>query len=93
MKATIDDQVDLVRDVNFDDALDVGSIRYRLHPLDVGWQLKGSGTPVVIDESEPSLRVSYADRNGERRVMEGPRAAVTARLEKLGYEIVDESAT
>ena len=73
-------------DVHFDDASDVGSIRYRLHPLDVGFDLRELDTAVSIGD-EPELRVSYPDEDGERRVMCGPRDVVLARLEELGFRI------
>lgn len=82
---------DGVRDVDFDAAEDVSSIEVRLHPLDVGYEVKRSGMVVRIDET-PTLRVSYAARNGDRRVMEGPLDAVVGRLRKLGYKILVGSA-
>ena len=72
-------------DMPFALATDVTSIRYRLHPLDVGFDLRRKEMPVVIDDDP--LRVSYADRHGDRRVMSGPRAAIVARLEELGYRV------
>lgn len=75
-----------VHDVAFEDATDVYDIRYRLHALDVGFELKGSGTAAAI-EKEPTLRVSYADRDGQRRVMEGPFESVVRRLRRLGYSV------
>lgn len=74
-----------ITDQPFEDAADVGSIRYRLHPLDVGFELRGSGTAIKIAPNDVVLRVSYADASGERRVMRGPREAVLYRLRRLGY--------
>lgn len=76
-----------ISDIAFEDAHDVGSIRYRLHPIDVGWDLRGEGVAVAVDASDDPLRVSYADRSGERRVMAGSQRAVVARLRRLGYSV------
>jgi hypothetical protein len=73
-------------DVSFDDATDVQAIRYRLHPGDVGFDLRAQRTPIVV-EREESLRCSYPDEHGERRVMAGPFAAVVARLRALGFDV------
>lgn len=80
--------MDDVTDVSFDDASDVGSIQYRLHPIDVGWDLRETGHVIQIDDA-PMLRVSYPDAAGERRVMSGTRAEVVARLRALGFEVVN----
>lgn len=74
-------------DLPFDDATDVGSIRHRLHPLDVGFDLRSEGTAVAVGD-EPVLRVSYPSAKGERYVVEGPREEVLARLRKLGFTFV-----
>ncbi len=76
----------LTEDVAFDDAADVRSIIYRLHPLDVGFDLRSKRTVVQIDPGDP-IRVSYPDERGARRVMAGPRGAVIARLRSLGFEV------
>jgi hypothetical protein len=70
----------------FENATDVTSIRYRLHPLDVGFDLRRAGHVVEIGD-EPQLRVSYPAEDGERRVIDGPRQLVVARLRKLGFTI------
>ena len=72
-------------DVAFDDASDTNEIRYRLHPLDVGFDLRAQDIPAVIDASDEPIRVSYAARNGERRVIEGPQVDVLQRLRAQGY--------
>lgn len=74
-------------DQPFDRATDVTSIAVRLHPLDVGFDLRAECITTVVDCTGPSLRVSYADRRGERRVMSGPRRAVIQRLRDLGYSV------
>lgn len=79
-------QVPLVSDVPFEEAADVGSIVYRLHPSDVGFSLRGEGIPVQIGP-EDSLCVSYADEHGDRRVISGPRVLVLRRLRAVGYRI------
>jgi hypothetical protein len=78
-----------VSDVPFELALEVTSIRYRLHPLDVGFDLRESSARIVIGR-EPRLRVSYPARDGSRRVLEGPREAVLRRLRRLGFRFRTE---
>ena len=77
-----------VTDEAFDAAGDVGSIRYRLHPLDVGFDLRAQGMPIAIDAADDPIRVSYPDADRERRVMSGPQVDVLARLRKLGFRFV-----
>lgn len=77
-------QAPLVSDVPFEEAADVGSIVYRLHPIDVGFSLRAEQIPVQIGPEDP-LRVSYADDRGDRRVISGPRALVLRRLRAVGY--------
>lgn len=73
-------------DVAFDASARVGEIRYRLHPLDVGFDLRGERIATEVDVSAPTIRVSYARRrDGERRVIEGPTATVLALLRREGY--------
>jgi hypothetical protein len=74
----------MLTDMPFSVARDVISIRYRLHPLDVGFDLRSAGVAVEIGE-EPVLRVSYPSAKGERYVVEGPREEVLARLRKFGF--------
>lgn len=73
-----------VTDITFDDAIDVTSIQYRLHPLDVGFDPREDDMAIAIGD-EPTLRVSYPDEQGERRVIEGPRTLVLRRLRRLGF--------
>lgn len=80
-----------VTDEAFDAAGDVGSIRYRLHPLDVGFDLRTQDMPVAIDAADDPIRVSYPAADHERRVMAGPQSAVLARLRKLGFRFVVQS--
>lgn len=82
----------LVLDVPFEDAQDVTSICLRLHPLDVGFDLRGERMPVDVS-ADPSLelRVSYADREGACRVMSGPRTKVLRRLRLLGYVVREDN--
>lgn len=77
---------DLVRDVPFEEASDVTAIPCRLHPLDVGFDLRAEGVAIALPAGEV-LRVSYADEGGERRVMSGPREAIRRRLQRLGYRL------
>jgi hypothetical protein len=75
-----------ITDTSFDDATDVGGIRYRLHPLDVGFDLRGhGGMAVEVAAEEDPIRISYADAAGERRVINGLQAEVLPRLRRLGY--------
>lgn len=75
-----------VEDILFDAATDVGSLRYRLHPIDVGWSIKAEDVTVKIHQTD-QLRVSYEASNGDRRVISGPLLAVVSRLRKAGYVI------
>jgi hypothetical protein len=75
----------LTEDVLFESALDTHAIRYRLHPLDVGFDLRVQRMLVQIDPADTNLRVSYPGKDGERRVMAGPRADVLKRLRSLGF--------
>jgi len=77
----------MLTDLPFDDAPEVTSIRYRLHPLDVGFDLRSAGVAVEIGE-ELTLRVSYPSAKGERYVVEGPREEVLTRLRKLGFTFI-----
>jgi hypothetical protein len=76
-----------INDVAFDDADDVCSIRYRLHPIDVGFDLREIGHVVDLGEDDP-LRVSYPNEEGHRRVLWSPRAAVAERLRALGFKVL-----
>lgn len=71
-------------DQPFAQARDVASIRYRLHPLDVGFDLRRRRVAVALS-AEPELRVSYPARDGSRRVLSGPRAHVLQALRGLGF--------
>lgn len=79
----------MVRDIPFESASDVTAITNRLHPLDVGFDLRGEGVVAQIDcdADESELRVSYATRSGERRVVSGPRREVIAHLRSAGYSV------
>ena len=81
----------MITDESFDDTSDVGSIRYRLHPIDVGFDLREDGLAISIASSDDPIRVSYPDRDGDRRVMAGPQGAVLERLRKLGFSFVVET--
>lgn len=76
----------MLADVPFEAAHDVAGIGLRLHPLDVGFDLRTGGAQIVIDDS-PTLRASYATRSGERRVVEGSRADVIHHLRAHGYTV------
>lgn len=77
-------------DIAFEDARDVSSISYRLHPLDVGFSLVTERMPVsILDSGDPELRASYAAKDGSRRVLSGPRKDVIARLRAVGYVITE----
>lgn len=77
-----------VVDRDFDSVENVYSIRYRLHPLDVGFDLRAHKMAVAIAHADDPLRVSYPARDGGRRVMEGPRAAVLRRLRARGFRFI-----
>lgn len=75
-----------IADIPFDEAGDVRSIRYRLAPIDVGFDLRAERVPVAI-EREDHVRASYAAADGERRVVSGPLELVVQRLRAAGYII------
>lgn len=56
-----------------------------LLPLDVGFDLKLTPTPVVLTHAE--LAVKYLDAAGRPAVASGPRAQVVVALEAAGYVI------
>ena len=74
-------------DVPFESAENVGEITYRLHPIDVGFDLR-RGMQVQVAMA-PVLRVSYAREDDERRVAEGPFDEVVALLHRNGYRIIE----
>lgn len=76
-------------DVPFDVVESPWDIQWRLHPLDVGFDLRTTGTMVTITR-EPTLSVSYPNETGDRRVMKGPFDAVVRRLRSLGFSIVED---
>lgn len=78
---------DTLIDIPFDDAADVGDIRYRLAALDVGFSLLETRTPIAVSRSADPIRVSYDGRDG-RRVMSGPQADVLRALRGRGYRFV-----
>ncbi len=78
-------------DVPFDEARNVTSIHYRLAPIDVGFDVRGEGVEVELG-GEAAIRVSYATRSGDRRVVEGPRHRVVAHLRAHGYAIAEEGS-
>lgn len=76
----------VVIDVEFDAAEKVREIRYRLAPIDVGFDLRDVGCKVAVDPADDPIRVSYPARDGSVRVMAGPQARVLERLRALGFE-------
>ncbi|MDL1863275.1 hypothetical protein FBR04_19930 [Betaproteobacteria bacterium PRO7] len=78
----------MTRDIPFDAAQDVRAIAYRLAPIDVGFDLRGEGIPVQVRAIDDPIRVSYADAQGQRRVIEGPQRDVLRALEAQGYRFV-----
>jgi hypothetical protein len=75
-----------VTDVSYDEWVgDAYDIRYRLHPIDVGCDLREDGVAVAIDAADTTLRVSYPGTDGERRVLEGPQRDVLRRLRARGF--------
>lgn len=71
----------------FEAAPDVRSIGLRLHPLDVGWDVRGEGVVVVVPLGAEPLRVSCADEDGARVVLSGPASEVREALRSLGYVV------
>lgn len=77
-----------MRDIPFAAAADIGSIQNRIHPLDVGFDLRVQGLAAeIVCEAGAELRVSYADRLGDRRVVAGDRREVIAHLRSVGYAV------
>lgn len=74
-------------DVRFEDATNTVGIGLRLHPLDVGFDLRAEGVEAAVPEGA-ELRASYARRNGDRYVMSGLREAVIKALRRQGYKLV-----
>ena len=73
-------------DIPFSDARDVTSIRYRLAPIDVGFDLR-EGVRLEVARAE-TMRASYATRAGDVRVIEGPQSEVLRRLRGHGYRFL-----
>ncbi len=79
----------MITDIPFESGRDVESIKYRLAPLDVGFDLRVQGVAVEIDPADDPIRVSYSTAQGiagERRIAEGPRVEVLKRLRQAGYK-------
>ena len=72
-------------DVPFETAENVLNISLRLHPIDVGFDLRVQQMAINVGAEDP-LRVSYPAEDGSRRVIEGPRSEVLDQLEDLGFE-------
>lgn len=87
MKHIIPPMADVL-DVPYEEASNVASIRYRLHPLDTGRNLRAEGAIIPIDPASDPIRISYAALTGERRVISGPREAVLSRLRAVGYQFL-----
>jgi len=68
----------------FDKADDVDTIPYRLHPIDVGFDLRIHNTSVAVSADDDPLRVSYP-KAGERYVVSGPQSEVIEYLRGLGF--------
>lgn len=78
-------------DVPFDETravlgISAAAIPLRLHPIDVGFDLRDHDMAVGMSDATDPLLVSYPDERGERRVMQGPREAVLSRLRELGFK-------
>jgi hypothetical protein len=69
----------------FVDDSDSQDIRYRLHPIDVGFDLRAQDCMIAIDPSDDPIRVSFPGIHGERRILEGAQAEVLRALEGLGF--------
>lgn len=85
------DATTTIVDIPFDEASDVTSIELRLHPIDVGFDLRSDDIEIEVPASAETLRVSYPARDGSRRVMSGPRAEVLRRLGLLGFRFIDRA--
>lgn len=76
-----------IRITPFDEADSVYEIQFRLHPIDVGLNLKSTGMVIDTSEAPDPLRASCADRRGVRVVLEGPREEVLKKLKSYGYRL------
>jgi hypothetical protein len=73
----------------FESDPDPQSIVLRLHPLDVGFDLRGRMAVELLDTA-PEVRVSFAAKNGDRLVAKGPISMVAAVLTAAGYQVVTD---
>lgn len=71
--------------IPFDTAREVWNIRYRLAPIDVGFDLRVQNMPIAVDPKDDPIRISYEESDGERYVIEGPQPEVLEHLRELGY--------
>lgn len=79
-----------VYDVPFDQAVDVGSIQYRLHPIDIGYDCREIGQIIAVARAD-RMRASYP-RGAERWVIDGPQPAVLRSLRGRGFRFRVEAA-
>lgn len=73
--------------VPYDLAEDAAEIELRLHPIDVGWDLRVQGVPVLVPPG--TTRAAYADKRGARMVVSGTRDDVVRVLRDAGYAVAD----
>jgi len=78
-------------DVPWAEAIDTHDIGLRLHPIDVGFDVRAQHMLVSAPAGE-RLRASYPNELGERWVVAGPRAAVLERLRALGFAFADDGS-
>jgi hypothetical protein len=65
---------------------DPSSIGWRLHPIDVGFDLRSRRVPIIMPATDHAI-VSYASSGGDLRVMSGPTHVLEQRLAGAGYLI------
>ena len=68
----------------FDNAENPWDIKYRLAPIDVGFDLRVADMAISVDPADDPIRVSYEEA-GERYVVEGAQAEVLEHLGQVGY--------
>jgi hypothetical protein len=79
--------VPTVADIPFAESQDGTRIGYRIAPLDIGFDLLEIEMRIAIAPDHETLRVSYATRDGERRVVSGHRRDVLRILRARGYQL------
>jgi hypothetical protein len=81
-----------VSNIAFEDFPDPLSIQYRLHPSDVGFDLREQNMTVVVADAD-EISASYPAEDDTRRVITGPIRPVLRILRGLGFKFRVERLT